>query len=244
VKRLLWLVLISCGFNSWAMFTKAKITKKNSRSWNTPRTFGTTHFIVGYDEKHIAKKESKENQFISKKSTRVTHNNFIDEDRITQSFFTTKHDLCPILLEVLEGAKKSVCIAAFSLTDKRIVDCLVKAKKEGIEVCVITDVNNMKQVHSKINSLIEQGVAVWHYSPVLNPDYKKNSFADPCMHHKFIIIDDIRVVTGSANFTKSGQKTNIENILVLNDEKTVKEYLKEIKRLKQFCIQCSPSITA
>jgi phosphatidylserine/phosphatidylglycerophosphate/cardiolipin synthase-like enzyme len=58
------------------------------------------------------------------------------------------------------------------------------------------------------------------------------------MHHKLIVADDF-VVTGSANFTKAGQKTNIENITVLRDRQTVDEYHAEFERLKKYCVRCT-----
>jgi len=51
------------------------------------------------------------------------------------------------------------------------------------------------------------------------------------MHHKVIIIDKRRVLTGSYNFSKSANKRNDENILMIDNKKIAKEYLKEFYRL-------------
>lgn len=206
---------------------------------NTPSTFGKTHFIVGYEEKSISKDAKKKRHKHYKKQQQFCDDiSCLDKTRITQSFFTTIHDLSPILLELMSDARRCLHIAAFSLTDIRIVDHLKHAHQKGIDVCVITDASNMKQAHNKVQMLVNDGVSVWYYKPSLNPQYKKNGLSEPFMHHKLIVADDF-VVTGSANFTKAGQKTNIENITVLRDKQTIDEYHAEFERLKKYCVQCT-----
>jgi phosphatidylserine/phosphatidylglycerophosphate/cardiolipin synthase-like enzyme len=203
---------------------------------NAPPTFGTTHFIVGYDKKVIPKTEKR--HVIHKKQQFSDNITGLDKKRTTQSFFTTIHDLSPILLEIMADAKKCLYIAAFNLTDMRIVDYVKHAHKNGIDVCVITDASNMKQAHSKMQTLINDNIPVWYYKPSLNPQYKKG-LSEPCMHHKLVVAEDF-VVTGSANFTKAGQKTNIENITIVRDKQTVDEYHAEFERLKKYCVRCTP----
>ncbi|HEX4068860.1 MAG TPA: phospholipase D-like domain-containing protein [Candidatus Babeliales bacterium] len=203
---------------------------------NAPPTFGTTHFIVGYEGKSNSKKAKKTVVHKKQQFSHTIHG--LDKKRITQSFFTTIHDLSPILLEIMSEAETHLYIAAFNLTDMRIVDHVKNAHKNGINVCVITDASNMKQAHNKIQILINADVPVWYYKPSLNPQYKKG-LSEPCMHHKLIVGDDF-VVTGSANFTKAGQKTNIENITIVRDLQTVDEYHAEFERLKKYCVRCMP----
>ena len=90
-----------------------------------------------------------------------------------------------------------------------------------------------------MNLLISAHVPVWYYKPTLNPNYKRKGLSDPLMHHKLIIGDDF-VITGSANFTKAGQKDNIENIHVIRDRETVDENHAEFERLKKYCVRCTP----
>ena len=129
-------------------------------------------------------------------------------------------------------------IAAFTLTDQRIADLIIEKYKNGINVCVIVDASNMKQAYSKVHTLIKNKVPVWRYNPALNPHYKKNGLSEPFMHHKCIEVDDDVVVTGSANLTKAGQKSNIENINILRDKQAIDEHRQEFERLKKYCIEC------
>jgi phosphatidylserine/phosphatidylglycerophosphate/cardiolipin synthase-like enzyme len=68
----------------------------------------------------------------------------------------------------------------------------------------------------------------------LGPDYQKKEWADPLMHHKCYVIDDL-VITGSANATKAAQNDNIENINILRDLHAVEEHRQEFARLKAYC---------
>lgn len=208
-----------------------------------PRNFGTTHFIVGYNEKNIPDKNHRQHKVVKQHKSLIDGAAVIDKDRISQSFFTTIHDLSPILLEIMSSTKKRLYLAAFNLTDMRIVDCVIDAHKNGIDVCVITDESNMRHAHSKVHALVTNNVAVWCYKPALNPKYKKNGLSEPLMHHKIIIGDDF-VVTGSANLTKAGQKNNIENINILRDRQTIDEHRAEFERLKKYCIKCRPQAAA
>src|SRR6185503_11369145 len=80
---------------------------------NVPPTFGRTHFIVGHEERIVPQKEKKLHVAHKKQQVSVSG---LDKKRTTQSFFTTIHDLSPILLEIMADAKKCLYIAAFNLT--------------------------------------------------------------------------------------------------------------------------------
>ena len=47
------------------------------------------------------------------------------------------------------------------------------------------------------------------------------------MHHKFVIIDDSTVITGSFNWTYYGYAHHSENVIILNNEKVVENFVDE-----------------
>ena len=51
------------------------------------------------------------------------------------------------------------------------------------------------------------------------------------MHHKVIIIDDHTVITGSFNFSRSAEKNNDENIVILRNAAIAELYLQEWQRI-------------
>ena len=51
------------------------------------------------------------------------------------------------------------------------------------------------------------------------------------MHHKFIVIDENIVITGSPNFSWSGFNINDENMLIIYSKELAFEYSNEFDRL-------------
>lgn len=51
------------------------------------------------------------------------------------------------------------------------------------------------------------------------------------MHHKFVIIDDKILISGSINWTKSAFFGNFENVLVTNETAIVKPFIDEFERI-------------
>ncbi|KSA13478.1 phospholipase D-like domain-containing protein [Maribacter dokdonensis] len=118
-----------------------------------------------------------------------------------------------------------VCIAWF--TDFDIYKSLVKKVKEGINVEVII-ANHKHNKKSRVNfkELLKYNGKV-SYIGNLN-DGLRESF----MHNKFCIIDNIRVVTGSYNWSYKARK-NEENILVLDNNQTLaNKFIEKFNELK------------
>ncbi|XP_023227538.1 mitochondrial cardiolipin hydrolase-like isoform X2 [Centruroides sculpturatus] len=51
------------------------------------------------------------------------------------------------------------------------------------------------------------------------------------MHHKFAIIDEESVITGSLNWTLKALTGNHESVLITNEENVVKAYINEFEKL-------------
>ncbi len=51
------------------------------------------------------------------------------------------------------------------------------------------------------------------------------------VHHKFCIVDDRVVITGSYNWTYNAENRNWENIVVLEDKETVNDYIQEFENV-------------
>jgi len=51
------------------------------------------------------------------------------------------------------------------------------------------------------------------------------------MHHKVIVIDERIVITGSYNFTSRAERTNDENLLIIDDPSLTAAYLAEFERV-------------
>lgn len=114
-------------------------------------------------------------------------------------------------LQELKRAKKSIRFALNAFTDDDIGN-LLKEKSEQIIVNGVLD--STQGQYSEMNKIKE-------FTKVI-----KN------VHHKFFIIDEEIVITGSANPTRNGYYKNDENMLVLNDTEIAQKYGAEIQRLQ------------
>ena len=98
------------------------------------------------------------------------------------------------------------------LTEKRVTEELIKAKRRGVEVKIIIDALNASVRHSKHRELRLGGIEV-----------KTENYAGK-MHSKSIIIDDKYLVIGSMNFSDSGENKNDENLIVIKNSQMAKFY--------------------
>ena len=106
-------------------------------------------------------------------------------------------------MELVKNAKQSVKVAAFSFTHEGLADELVKAAMRGINVSIVIEAKQRNVVGSQYERLKGFG---------LNIRVDGNKYN---MHHKFIVIDNESVITGSPNFTFSGNNRNDENAVVI-----------------------------
>jgi mitochondrial cardiolipin hydrolase len=123
----------------------------------------------------------------------------------TEAFFSRRGGAAPALINALNQAQSSIHVAIYSLTNARIVDALIAAKRRGLDVAVKTDKNESaeKGQAAMIAQLQAAGVPV------------QVSTQSRLLHHKFAAIDGRRVVTGSFNWTENAERRNRENLVIL-----------------------------
>lgn len=116
------------------------------------------------------------------------------------------------ILPLINNAEKYIYIPAFVITHYELSNALIAAKNRNINVKIITDATSSGMTHNKISELRKAGIPL-----------KTESFAGK-MHTKSIIIDDKVVITGSMNFSNSGENKNDENCLIIEDKEIAKFY--------------------
>ena len=122
-------------------------------------------------------------------------------------------------------AKKEILVAIFSLTRRNINAALVKAVKRGVQVIVKYDARQggLESMNDAITYLKKQGV---HCRAVTMAD------EHAAMHHKFMVVDRKRVLTGSYNYTVPATIINYENLVVIESPETAEAFAKEFERIK------------
>jgi phosphatidylserine/phosphatidylglycerophosphate/cardiolipin synthase-like enzyme len=116
------------------------------------------------------------------------------------------------LRPLIRSATDRIDIAVFFLTHKHIVADLIDAYRRGVRVRVILDATGAKNGYTKHELLRAAGIAV-----------KVENWGGK-MHMKSAVIDGKTVVTGSMNWTSSGDTKNDENTIIVHSAALAKQY--------------------
>jgi len=111
------------------------------------------------------------------------------------------------LTTLYRQATRYIYVAVYGLTSPRAVEAMVAAKKRGVDVRLITDLQRTEDVKQRtaLQTLHLAGI------PILVNEH------DGLMHLKQVVIDDEVNTTGSMNHTTSGNRYNDERLDVISD---------------------------
>ncbi|KAF9283046.1 hypothetical protein BGZ68_005596 [Mortierella alpina] len=124
------------------------------------------------------------------------------------------------LVKTLDGAKKSLDICVYTITDDHLASAIIRAHERGVKVRIISDNEKADDLGSDVKRLRDD-------NDIPTRVDKSTSF----MHHKFAVIDDSLVINGSYNWTKGARFDNRENLTLTNYPKAVQGFKSEFDRL-------------
>jgi phosphatidylserine/phosphatidylglycerophosphate/cardiolipin synthase-like enzyme len=121
----------------------------------------------------------------------------------------------------IQSVRSSLKICVFTISDDRITQAILQAHRRGVAVRILTDNEKLFDKGSDIRELLAAGIPV-------RVDQTSNH-----MHHKFALLDNQTVLTGSYNWTRSAARYNHENLVVTNQQTLVQDFGREFDRLWQ-----------
>jgi phosphatidylserine/phosphatidylglycerophosphate/cardiolipin synthase-like enzyme len=127
-------------------------------------------------------------------------------------YFTPPAGAASGLIKQIDGAKKSIKVMAYGFTATNLAEALVRAKRRGIDVTLIQDEKSAQNNRETLPILLAAGIEV------------RSDGKHAIQHNKVMLIDDDIVITGSYNFTKSAEKRNAENIMIVRSTYAAKRY--------------------
>ena len=130
-----------------------------------------------------------------------------------------------LLLREIALADEEILVAIYSITRRKLTAALVEAAERGVDVSVKYDAGRYKDnkgMKSAIGYMKKRGVKCV-------PIHSIGQYAS--MHHKFLVIDRKRTLTGSFNYTVSAVTRNHENLVLIDSPATAKAYVEEFERV-------------
>lgn len=115
------------------------------------------------------------------------------------------------IVSELQGAQQSIQIALCWFTNKAIFDILAQKASQGVSLSLILvdDYANKRQEGLPLNDLIGLGAKLY-FSDKTSP-----------MHHKFCIIDNATVLTGSYDWTYFSESKAIDNLMIIKENQAI-----------------------
>ena len=126
------------------------------------------------------------------------------------------------IIPLLNQAKDEVVIAMAWFTSNELFQALLDCRSRDVkvEVVILDNATNFMYYAPDFNILIEKG-GILKIAPL--------SYG--FMHHKFCVIDNSVVITGSYNWTYYAETRNIENIVISDNMEVVLQYKEEFRSL-------------
>ncbi|MBK7937090.1 MAG: hypothetical protein IPJ82_08330 [Lewinellaceae bacterium] len=133
---------------------------------------------------------------------------------ITAVYF---QNLPEVLIRHLSDARSIIRIAVCWFSHKGIFEVLLARLREGVRVELVLeyDTQNIRADGLDFQQFIHSS---GHFYAHLDPGL---------MHHKFALVDDRLLLSGSFNWTYN---SNAENLIATNDESIVQKFLEEFER--------------
>ncbi|HVY24941.1 MAG TPA: phospholipase D-like domain-containing protein [Polyangiaceae bacterium] len=136
-----------------------------------------------------------------------------------RAFFSPGEACLHAILAELARCRHGADICVFTITDDRIATALVEMHGRGVKVRVLTDNDKQYDGGSDIDRLRRSGIPV------------KVDETEHHMHHKFAVLDGVRLVNGSYNWTRSAAAYNEENLIVTSDSELVRAFARQFQKM-------------
>lgn len=122
------------------------------------------------------------------------------------------------LVNKLTSATAVVDAALYDMDSESIATAFINAHNRDVEVRVFTE--NSHSEEDEIQRMLREGIPV-----------RDDGDDEGYMHHKFVVIDNRFVWTGSYNTTYRGAHTNDNNVVWIDSEPLAKNFTKEFEAI-------------
>ena len=140
----------------------------------------------------------------------------------------------------LSKANRNIDMALFVFSAQQLADVLQTKAKQGLKIRLLADRGFASRSYSEVLDLL--GVALPDRNCKLEKDNQPFEIAlrgvgvprlarGDKLHHKFAVIDNKTVITGSFNWSPTAAHTNDETLLVIHSPQLAQHFTREMDRL-------------
>lgn len=130
-------------------------------------------------------------------------------------------------ITLIDSARQTLDGAFYDIDDPEAVNAFIRAKKRGVRVRLVTEYDSLMDKHNP--STPRQSIAALKAAGIeIRDDGPSNA---GLMHHKFMVVDNATVWTGSLNLTTSSIYHHNNNSVMIRSPQLAANYNAEFKRL-------------
>ena len=137
--------------------------------------------------------------------------------------FARRESVADVILRLIHEASRSIDGALYRFNHPGLSEGLEEAARRGVRVRLLVDGNKYKE--SRTTQQLLTG-AIIPFRLAFGRQGRGSK-----MHHKFVILDQQTVLTGSYNWTMESEDENHENLIILRDPQPVEAYSQEFEAL-------------
>ncbi len=159
-------------------------------------------------------------QFGPKSPSQLAEQSTVVNGSSIQVIFTSEdHAIEQAIIPLVNSAAKSIRFLAFSFTDFPLADAMIKRAQSGVDVAGVFEKVGSDAQGAELKTLFCANVPARQDG---NPSF---------MHNKVIVVDERFVITGSLNFSTNAEKSNDENVIIIDNTDIAKLYLQDFERI-------------
>lgn len=142
---------------------------------------------------------------------------------LTEVIFTRSKSVAGAIEQLIHSTQASFNGALYRFNSQRLARALDEVHRRGVRVRLVIDRNKYDESPATRQLLSN------HDFP-FRVSYGRDG-AGSKMHHKFALLDDGVVLTGSYNWTFASEEENFENVLIVREPRLVAVYHDEFEAL-------------
>jgi cardiolipin hydrolase len=142
---------------------------------------------------------------------------------LTEAMFTRSNSVADAIERLIRATQVRLDAALYRLNSQRLTRALSEAHEKGVRIRLLID-RNRYQESPATRQLLSSFPLPFRVA------YGRDG-AGSKMHHKFALLDNSVVLTGSYNWTFASEEENYDNVLILREPRLVGIYQAEFEAL-------------